>query len=154
MWNLADFVGGVLFLLFLSLSVCWGWTVRWTGGLAGDLFGARTAYIMKDFVIEASRVAKLRHDSGLGVEQFLASLVQPTADLARPPISKFHVGAVGLGYSGRVFRGVNLEFEGLPLNYTVHAEQFLVANALQHGEKRIVFLAVSAAPCGHCRYIH
>lgn len=141
----------LFFLFFEPVSLLGRNTVRWTGGLAGDLVGARTAYIMKDFVIEASRAKKLRHDSGLGVEQFLASLVQPTADLARPPISKFHVGAVGLGYSGRIFRGVNLEFEGLPLNYTVHAEQFLVANALQHGEKRIVFLAVSAAPCGHCR---
>lgn len=143
--------GSVVCVVFEPVSLLGRNTVRWTGGLAGDLVGARTAYIMKDFVIEASRAEKLRHDSGLGVEQFLASLVQPTADLARPPISKFHVGAVGLGYSGRIFRGVNLEFEGLPLNYTVHAEQFLVANALQHGEKRIVFLAVSAAPCGHCR---
>lgn len=102
-------------------------------------------------MISAAKAAKMRHASGLGVEQFLASLVKPTADLARPPISKFHVGAVGLGVSGRIFRGVNLEFPKLPLNYSVHAEQFLVANALQHGEKKLVFIAVSAAPCGHCR---
>lgn len=106
---------------------------------------------MQEFVINAAKAAKLRTASGLGREQFLASLVQPTADLARPPISKFHVGAVGLGESGRIFRGVNLEFPKLPLNYSVHAEQFLVANALQHGEKQLVFIAVSAAPCGHCR---
>ena len=38
-------------------------------------------------------------------------------------------GAVSLGASERIFKGVKLEFEGLPLNHSVHAEQFLVANA-------------------------
>jgi hypothetical protein len=33
----------------------------------------------------------------------------------------------------------------------VHAEQFLVANMMQHGEQRLETLAISAAPCGHCR---
>lgn len=107
---------------------------------------------MQEFVVDAARAAKLRHASKLGVEQFLATLVKPTAELARAPISKFHVGAVGLGVSGRIFRGVNLEFPKLPLNHSVHAEQFLVANALHHGEKKLVFVAVSAAPCGHCRF--
>lgn len=103
-------------------------------------------------MIEAARAEKLCDASGLGIEEFLATLVQPTADLARPPISNFHVGAVGLGASGRIFKGVNLEFPELPLNNSVHAEQFLVANAFQHGEKKLLFIAVSAAPCGHCRY--
>uniref|UniRef100_A9U3W5 cytidine deaminase n=1 Tax=Physcomitrium patens TaxID=3218 RepID=A9U3W5_PHYPA len=106
---------------------------------------------MQEFVIDVAKAGKLRHASRLGVEPFLASLAKPTADLARAPISKFQVGAVGLGVSGRIFLGVNLEFPKLPLNHSVHAEQFLVANALQHGEKRLVFIAVSAAPCGHCR---
>ncbi|CAM6027726.1 unnamed protein product [Sphagnum balticum] len=106
---------------------------------------------MEEFVIEAVRAERLRQASGVGMEQFVASLVKPTAAMARAPISKFHVGAVGLGSSGRIFRGVNLEFKGLPLNHSVHAEQFLVANAAQNGEKKLVFIAVSAAPCGHCR---
>ena len=58
---------------------------------------------------------------------------------------------VGLGASGRLYVGVNLEFPCLPLHNSVHAEQFLVVNALQHGERELVKLAVSAAPCGHCR---
>lgn len=33
----------------------------------------------------------------------------------------------------------------------MHAEQFLLVNALHHGETRIEKLAISAAPCGHCR---
>uniref|UniRef100_A0A0D6R173 cytidine deaminase n=1 Tax=Araucaria cunninghamii TaxID=56994 RepID=A0A0D6R173_ARACU len=103
------------------------------------------------FLIEADEVERLCNESGLSVIQYLATLVKPTQDLARPPISNFHVGAVGLGASGRVFMGVNLEFVGLPLNHSVHAEQFLVANAAQHGERQLKFIAVSAAPCGHCR---
>lgn len=103
------------------------------------------------FVIEAEEVTRLQQASGLSLEAFLATLVEPTRSLARTPISNFHVGAVGLGSSGRVFRGVNVEFSGLPLNFSIHAEQFLVANAARNGEHRLQFLAVSAAPCGHCR---
>lgn len=103
------------------------------------------------FVMEAEEVARLHEASGLPLELFLAGLVKPTLGMARPPISGFRVGAVGLGESGRVFRGVNLEFPGLPLHHSVHAEQCLVAAAAQHGERRLRFLAVSAAPCGHCR---
>ncbi|KAH9326898.1 hypothetical protein KI387_007076, partial [Taxus chinensis] len=103
------------------------------------------------FVIEADEVDRLCNESGLSKTRYLATLVKPTQDLARVPISKFHVGAVGLGDSGRIFMGVNLEFECLPLNHSIHAEQCLVANAAQHGECQIRFIAVSAAPCGHCR---
>ncbi|MFQ6650983.1 hypothetical protein Gotur_022483 [Gossypium turneri] len=52
------------------------------------------------------------------VLHLLPSLVKSAQALARPPISNYHVGAVGVGSSGRIFFG---------------------------------FLAVSAAPCGHCR---
>ncbi|KAL6777496.1 CDD1 [Auxenochlorella protothecoides x Auxenochlorella symbiontica] len=59
--------------------------------------------------------------------------------------------AVGVGASGAVYAGVNMEFPGVPLSASVHAEQFLVVNALQHGETALRYIAVSAAPCGHCR---
>ena len=62
--------------------------------------------------------------------------------------------AVALGASGRIFFGVNLEFARLPLYNSVHAEQFLVVNALHHGETEIRKLAVSEAPCGHCRQFY
>ncbi|RYR66997.1 hypothetical protein Ahy_A03g013219 isoform B [Arachis hypogaea] len=83
--------------------------------------------------------------------QSLASLVDSTRTLARPPISNFRVSAVGLGSSGRIYVGVNLEFPGLPLHHSVHAEQFLVTNLLLNGETSLTSFAVSAAPCGHCR---
>ena len=53
--------------------------------------------------------------------------------------------------SGRLYAGVNLEFPGLPLQHSVHAEQFLIANAAWHGERGLRRIAVNAAPCGHCR---
>ncbi|KAA8523237.1 hypothetical protein F0562_009660 [Nyssa sinensis] len=103
------------------------------------------------FVIEASEAESMAKESGLSVLQLLPSLVKPAQKLARPPISKFHVGAVGLGSDGRIFFGVNLEFPGLPLHQSVHAEQFLVTNLAVHGEPILRYIAVSAAPCGHCR---
>ena len=36
----------------------------------------------------------------------------------------------------------------------IHAEQCLIANALLHGETGIQKLAISAAPCGHCRQFY
>lgn len=62
--------------------------------------------------------------------------------------------AVGLGTSGALYVGVNLEFARLPLYNSVHAEQFLLVNALHHGERGIKRLAISAAPCGHCRQFY
>ncbi len=50
--------------------------------------------------------------------------------------------------------GVNLEFARLPVNNSVHAEQFLVVNAVHHEERAITKMAVSAAPCGHCRQFY
>ncbi|KAL0338965.1 UNVERIFIED_CONTAM: Cytidine deaminase 1 [Sesamum angustifolium] len=85
------------------------------------------------------------------VLHLLPHLVHSAQSLARPPISNFHVGAVGLGSDGRVFFGVNLEFLGLPLHHSVHAEQFLLTNLAVHRCPRLLSVAVSAAPCGHCR---
>jgi hypothetical protein len=36
----------------------------------------------------------------------------------------------------------------------VHAEQFLMANLVLHGEQSLQTLAISAAPCGHCRQFY
>ncbi|KAK8558589.1 hypothetical protein V6N13_098240 [Hibiscus sabdariffa] len=56
-----------------------------------------------------------------------------------------------MGSSGRIFIKVNMEFSGLLLNQSVHAEQFLIINLSLNVEPRLKYLAVSAAPCGHCR---
>ncbi|RRT69230.1 hypothetical protein B296_00027728 [Ensete ventricosum] len=104
------------------------------------------------FVIAAQEAEAMAKTAGVATLKELLPLLVPTAlRLARPPISNYPVGAVGLGISGRIFLGVNLEFPGLPLNHSVHAEQFLVANAAAHGEAGISYIAVSSVPCGHCR---
>ncbi|KAK6941398.1 Cytidine/deoxycytidylate deaminase, zinc-binding domain [Dillenia turbinata] len=104
------------------------------------------------FIIEASEAESMAKKAGLTtVLQLLPKLVRSAQKLARPPISKYHVGAVGLGSSGRIFYGANLEFPNLPLHHAVHAEQFLLTNLSLHGESSLSHLAVSAAPCGHCR---
>ncbi|KAK9838759.1 hypothetical protein WJX74_002807 [Apatococcus lobatus] len=106
------------------------------------------------FCIEADEVQRLLSSSGQSEDELLCGLIQQASSLARPPISSFLVGAVALGVSGRIFFGVNLEFARLPLYNSVHAEQFLVVNALHHGERELRKLAVSEAPCGHCRQFY
>ncbi|CAN7126184.1 hypothetical protein HID58_024669 [Brassica napus] len=103
------------------------------------------------FVISPEEAESAANQLGVSVLQLLPSLVNPAKSFARPPISKFHVGAVGLGSSGRIFLGVNVEFPGLPLHHSIHAEQFLVTNLTLNGERHLRNFAVSAAPCGHCR---
>ncbi|KAJ1421084.1 Cytidine/deoxycytidylate deaminase, zinc-binding domain [Sesbania bispinosa] len=103
------------------------------------------------FAIEASEAESLAQSSGLTLTQLLPSLVSSAQSLARVPISKFPVAAVAVGASGRIFVGVNLEFPGLPFHHTVHAEQFLLTNLSINAETQLQYLAVSAAPCGHCR---
>ncbi|GMI84303.1 cytidine deaminase 1 [Hibiscus trionum] len=103
------------------------------------------------FVIDSAEAEQMAKQSGQTVLQLLPALVKSAQALARPPISKYHVGAVGFGSSGRIFFGVNLEFPGVPLNNSVHAEQFLITNLSINAEPLLKFLAVSAAPCGHCR---
>ncbi|KDP28209.1 hypothetical protein JCGZ_13980 [Jatropha curcas] len=103
------------------------------------------------FVIEAHEAESMAKQSGLTVLELLPTLVNSARSLARTPISNYCVGAVGLGSSGRIFFGANLEFPGLPLHHSVHAEQFLITNLTLNAEPKLNSVAVSAAPCGHCR---
>jgi cytidine deaminase len=105
----------------------------------------------KPMVISASRAADLKKALKLDDDQLLMALVPVAKAQARPPISNFLVGAAGRAASGNIYLGVNLEFPGNNLGQTVHGEQFVVTNAINHGETKLDALAVSAAPCGHCR---
>lgn len=103
------------------------------------------------FIIEASEAKSLTQSTNLTLTQLLPIIVKSSQPLARVPISKFHVAAVAVGISGRIFIGVNVEFPNLPFHHTIHAEQFLLTNLFHNKETQIQYLAVSAAPCGHCR---
>jgi cytidine deaminase len=70
---------------------------------------------------------------------------------ARPAVSGYRVGAVVRGTSGALYLGANIEFPGESLGQTVHAEQAALSNAFMGDEPGIEAIAVSAAPCGHCR---
>ncbi|WP_425615532.1 cytidine deaminase [Anatilimnocola sp. NA78] len=111
----------------------------------------RLAKLSRSSMLTAAQVSGLLSESGLAIESFLLELIPLAQELARPPISNFHVGAVALGSSGAVYLGANLEFPTLPLSQTVHAEQAAVINAANHGETGLLKLAVSAPPCGYCR---
>lgn len=103
------------------------------------------------FFISREKVEEIKKILNISTEQLLRRLVPIAKELARPPISNYYVGAAGLGKSGNIYLGVNLEFPGFPLNQTVHGEQFVVINALNNGEEGLLAIAVSAAPCGYCR---
>lgn len=83
--------------------------------------------------------------------QLLRDLVPLAKTYSHAPISNFTVGAVALGASGSIYLGANIEFVGQTLGQTVHAEQCVITNAWHHNETHLTHLAVSAAPCGHCR---
>jgi cytidine deaminase len=85
------------------------------------------------------------------VEQLMIDLLPVARHFSRPPLSQFQVGAVALGASGALYLGANLEIPKNGLNQAVHAEQSALANAFTRRERGIVAIAVTAAPCGHCR---
>jgi len=106
------------------------------------------------FFVPAATVRALCRRFDLGVERLMVELVPVVKRLARPPISKYLVGAVGrcIGTSDLVL-GVNLEFPAVGLAQTVHGEQFVVTRAHARAAAGLSALAVSAAPCGLCRQV-
>lgn len=102
------------------------------------------------FHISPENVEKIQISLGISKEELLSTLVSLAKTSALPAISKYQVGAAGLGKSGAIYLGVNIEFE-CPLNQAIHGEQCLVANLRNHNEEKLVKIALSAAPCGHCR---
>ena len=87
----------------------------------------------------------------LKIEELMIDLLPVAGIWAVAPISEFHVGAVVRSLDSELYLGANFEIKGLPLNQTIHAEQAAIMNAWHQGAKKILAIAVSAAPCGHCR---
>jgi cytidine deaminase len=85
----------------------------------------------------------------------LAGLMLGLLPLARtyshPPISNYRVGVVARGESGSLYLGFNIEFPGHALGFAVHGEQAALSSAYMHGESGVGAIALTAAPCGHCR---
>jgi len=87
----------------------------------------------------------------LKIEELMIDLLPVAGTWAVAPISAFHVGAVVRSLDSELYLGANFEISGLPLNQTIHAEQAAIMNAWHQGAKKILSIAVSATPCGHCR---
>jgi cytidine deaminase len=106
-----------------------------------------------DGVLESEVVKDvLRLDGGAKTPEQLMANMLPIAKLfSMPATSGFRVGAICEGASGNLYFGANLELANAPLEFTIHAEQSAIWNALAHGEKAVKSLAVTSAPCGHCR---
>lgn len=103
------------------------------------------------FFISADKVKEITKLLSIKVERLLQMLIPIAQSYARPSISNYKVGIAALGKSGNIYLGVNLEFLGVPLNESIHGEQFAITNARSYGETELVSIALSAAPCGHCR---
>merc|ERR1719310_2662493 len=90
--------------------------------------------------------------------QLMQKLLVVAQHLATPVVSVFHVGAVGLGVSGELFLGSNVEISSgmyasnvCGFHYCLHAEQAVVLNMFEGGETGLQSLYISAVPCGMCR---
>jgi len=94
----------------------------------------------------------LRLENGaMALRQFMVAMLPVAGLYSAPATSDFRVGAVCSGENGSVYFGANLELPRAALGFTVHAEQSAIGNAFSHGEKAVGALAVTHAPCGHCR---
>ena len=94
---------------------------------------------------------------GIPIGDLMVRLLPIAALHAKVPISDFRVGAVAKAdtHPGEnahdLYLGANIEFRGLPLNQSVHAEQAATMNAWMQGATQVQTMATSAAPCGYCR---
>jgi len=101
--------------------------------------------------IAADDVKYLVDTEGTTIDSLMVRLLPLAQTYSRPPLSNYHVGAVARGSSGGLYLGANVEIPGHSLGLAVHAEQAALSNAYMHDEQGVAAIAVTAAPCGHCR---
>jgi cytidine deaminase len=105
-------------------------------------------------LVSGSVVAEIVRAFGLASAREAALLALPAATtLARPPISDFHVGAVGIARSGELVLGGNLEFSGASIHHTIHGEGFVTLRARALGLELEALAISEARPCAHCRQV-
>ena len=105
---------------------------------------------LRDELTDSNFSGYLKSCSDLS-SQCASSLLPLATSFSVAPISGFNVGAVAIGASGHLYLGANMEFCGVPLSCSLHAEQSAILNAWMHGEPSIDALVISETPCGHCR---
>lgn len=128
--------------------------------LTGDVAAALLPYLTRSDpaanaggVLPRATVDELVRRFGLsGVEDLMLLALASARTLARPPISNFFVGAVGLEReSGDLILGGNVEFPGTHLGYTVHGEGFVFTRAFSRSSSIATIAIGEAHPCAHCR---
>jgi cytidine deaminase len=90
-------------------------------------------------------------DEAKNIDAVMIDLLSLAKTFSRPPISNYQVGTVARGTSGNLYFGANIEFPGHSLGFSVHGEQSALSNAYMHADQGVSAIAVTAAPCGHCR---
>jgi cytidine deaminase len=86
------------------------------------------------------------------IEQLMLLVLPQAQKLARPSISAFEVGAVGLERdSGAIIIGGNVEFPGAHLGLTLHGEGFIATRAFSRGQTLATIAIGEAHPCAFCR---
>ncbi len=88
-----------------------------------ELTVALQQLIGESCILSADTVTEITQELDLTVDQLMQELVLIARKKAHAPISRYKVGAVALGNSGTIYLGFNVEFPGLPLQHTIHAEQ-------------------------------
>ncbi|ALO44587.1 cytidine deaminase [Pseudoalteromonas phenolica] len=103
-------------------------------------------------VIEKSVLDALMVKFDIEIKLLLQNLLPIAASFSIAPISNFNVGAIAYSNtSGCAYIGSNLEFNHSALCLVVHAEQSAINTAWLNGETQISHIAITDAPCGHCR---
>jgi homodimeric cytidine deaminase len=95
-------------------------------------------------------------DLSLTEQEFITKipeLLSRASTISSPVISNFVVSAAGYGIDGSIYLGANMEFPAMGLDACIHAEEFVVSSAVNRNGLRLLCLAISAFPCGHCRQI-
>ncbi|MDD1794732.1 cytidine deaminase [Enterovibrio makurazakiensis] len=104
-----------------------------------------------DATISAQEYDNLLEITGLSDQDLRVALLPLAAAYSVAPISKFYVGAIARGESGKLYFGANMEFEGVQLSQAVHAEQSAISHAWLKGETALKDITINYSPCGHCR---
>ena len=104
-----------------------------------------------DATLSATQFEELLNLSGFEDHQLRLALLPFAAAFAHVPLSQFYVGAVVKGLSGTLYFGANVEFSGVQIGQTIHAEQCAISHAWMKGEQGITDITINFSPCGHCR---
>lgn len=104
-----------------------------------------------DATISAEQFKQLLDASDMTDADLRVALLPFAAAYSHAPISNFYVGAIVRGLSGRLYFGANMEYDGVQLGQTVHAEQCAISHAWMKGEEGISDITINYSPCGHCR---